>query len=297
MKQMMETPETAQPTADPHERANALVEQLETWLGEQRAADLITADEIETVVAELRADQAYWSALKPRFDGTWAKLEARLRKEDRPLKEILADRMVEKALEAAGDVEPDIDAVGAFLRSPAVEAMLGDLLYNGISEFMRRADFIGAVIDKLPVIGAIRKKILSTVADEIERRLEGQIKGFLGGFSGIAVERMILFIFRQENRAGFSSAQRQLMNHVLARPLNTLLPDAETMRSVRDWVWASLPEAALKNEREIIEFVFEVQGEEPLAGWLWPLSRTARGVGGRALAGFWDSERGEAFRP
>ena len=87
------------------------------------------------------------------------------------------------------------------------------------------------------------------------------------------------------------------MDHVLARPLNTLLPDAEMMRSIRDSVWTSLPEAALKNEREIIDLAFEVAGEEPLAGWLWPLSKTARGVGGRALAGFWDSEHGEAFKP
>lgn len=294
---MTEAPKTARQSTDLHDRANALVEQLESWLGQQRAADLITADEIETLAAEIRADEAYWSALKPRFDNAWARVEAHLRKEDRPLEEILADPMVEQVIEAAGDVEPDIDAVGVFLRSPAVEAMLGDLLYTGISEFMRRADLIGAVIDKLPVIGSIRKKILSTVADEIERRLESQIKGFLGGFSGMAVESTIQFIFRQENRAAFRSAQRQLMKHVLARPLNTLLPDAEMTRSMRDSVWASLPAAALKNEREIIDLAFEVAGEEPLAGWLWPLSKTARGVGGRALAGCWDLERGDTFKP
>lgn len=294
---MTEAPKTARQSTDLHDRANALVEQLESWLGQQRAADLITADEIETLAAEIRADEAYWSALKPRFDNAWARVEAHLRKEDRPLEEILADPMVEQVIEAAGDVEPDIDAVGVFLRSPAVEAMLGNLLYTGISEFMRRADLIGAVIDKLPVIGSIRKKILSTVADEIERRLESQIKGFLGGFSGMAVESTIQFIFRQENRAAFRSAQRQLMKHVLARPLNTLLPDAEMTRSMRDSVWASLPAAALKNEREIIDLAFEVAGEEPLAGWLWPLSKTARGVGGRALAGCWDLERGDTFKP
>ena len=294
---MTEAPKTARQSTDLHDRANTLVEQLESWLGEQRAVDLITVYEIEILAAEIRADEAYWSALKPRFDNAWAQVEAHLREEDRPLEEILADRMVEQVVEAAGEVEPDVDAVGAFLRSPAVEAMLGDLLYTGISEFMRRADLIGAVIDKLPVIGSIRKKILSTVSDEIERRLETQIKGFLGGFSGMAVESMIQFIFRQENRAGFRSAQRQLMEHVLARPLNTLVPEAEMMRSMRDSVWASLPEPALTNEREIIDLVFKVAGEEPLAGWLWPLSKTARGVGGRALAGCWDIEQEEAFKP
>jgi len=294
---MTEATRTARQSADVHDRATALVEQLEAWLGEQRAADLITADEIETLAAEIRADQTYWNALKPRFDAAWARVEAHLRKEDRPLKEILADPMVDRAIEAAGDVEPDVDAVGAFLRSPAVEAMLGDLLYTGISEFMRRADLVGPIIDKLPVIGSIRKKILATVADEFERRMESQIKGFLGGFSGMAVESMIQYIFRQENRAGFRSAQRQLMDHMLARPLNTLLPGNEMMLSMRDSVWDSLPEAALKNEREIIDLAFEVAGEEPLAAWLWPLSTTARGVGERVLTGCWDIERETAFKP
>ena len=290
---MSDETKTALAGGDSREKAAALVRQLESWLGDQRVVDVITADEVEILASEIRADDAYWSALKPRFDEAWARVETHLREEERPLEEILADPMVEQLIEAAADVEPDVETVGAFLRSPAVEAMLGDLLYTGISEFMRRADLIGAVIDKLPVIGSIRKKILATVSDEIERRLESQIKSFLGGSSGMAVESVIQFIFRDENRADFRAAQRQLMKHVLARPLNTLLPDAGMMGSMRDAVWASLPEAALKNEREIIDLAFEVAGEEPLAAWLWPLSKTARDVSGRALAGCLDSERGD----
>jgi len=283
--------------SESHEKAAELVRQLEARLREQRATDLVSADEVEALVAELRTDEAYWSALKPRFDETWARVEAHLRNENRPLRDLLADNMVDKAVEAAGSLEPDTDAVGAFLRSPAVEAMLGDLLYTGITEFMRRADLIGAVIDKLPVIGSIRKKIVATFAEEFERRLEGQVKGFLGGFSGMAVESMIQFIFREENRPGFRSAQRKLMEHLLARPLNTLLPDEEQTSWLRESVWGSLRESSLKDEREIIDLIFEVAGEPPLSDWMWPMSDTARGLGARALADFWDSEAGRAFKP
>ena len=60
---------------------------------------------------------------------------------------------IKKCLEEM-DEEPAV--VDAILRSEVVEKMLGHVLYEGILEFIERADILGNLIKGLPIIGPLR---------------------------------------------------------------------------------------------------------------------------------------------
>src|SRR5690606_16951181 len=106
----------------------------------------------------------------------WSRGEQRLRGEQRSAREMLSPEAAGRLLDAFERAEPDPEAVRTFLRSPAIEAMLGSILYTGITEFMKKADLFGNLFNRLPVIGPIRKKIMAMASEEIEQRLEGKIK-------------------------------------------------------------------------------------------------------------------------
>jgi hypothetical protein len=259
---------------------------LETWLRAQPLQDLVPRSDLDALIQESRDDDALWTELRPRFDRVWEWVEARLRNETRPLRDVLSPEASERFLSGLERVEPDPDAVRAFLGSPAVEEMLGEVLYHGISEFIRKADLIGRVVNRLPVIGPIRKKVMAVFKDEFEGRLEGQIKGFLGQFSGRAVDRMIEHVLSEQNRAGFSAARRKVGEHLLGRPVQSLLPAAETTAEARDQVWAGLRKATLREESVILDEAYADHGADPCADWYAPLTPRARDLLASPLANF-----------
>ena len=258
-----------------HPEAIRFVQALDAWLREQPLADLVPRATLSGLIQESREDEALWSEARPRFDRVWSWIEERLRKEERPLREVLSPEASERFLEGLERVEPDPEAVRAFLRSPAVEHMLGEVLYHGISEFLRKADFIGRIVNRLPVIGPIRKKIMGVFKEEFEGRLEEQIKGFLGQFSGLAVDRMIEHVLSEKNRAGFSAARRKVGEHVLDRPVKTLLPSREATSRARAQLWEGLRKASLREEETLIDEAYAEHGADPWSAWAWPLTARA----------------------
>lgn len=275
--------------------ARRFVEDLEAWLRERRLADLVTREDVQRALDDLRKDEAFWTRVRPQYEQAWDRVEARLRAEKRPLRELLSDEAVQRVLDAVEALEPDPEAVRAFLRSPAFEGALGQVLYAGIREFMRKADLLGALVNKLPVIGPIRKKFMSIVADEFEPRLEGQIKAFLGGFSGMAVERMIQSVLAPENRDGFRAARRRLAEHLLARPVHTLLPDPAVAARWRQQVWDGVRGASVKDEAQLLDWLFQDHGEATLGAWV-SRSRPAQDVVVRSLERFLQDDKGKAWR-
>lgn len=259
---------------------------LETWLQAQPLEDLVPRDEVDALIQESRDDDALWTELRPRFDKVWDWVETRLRDESRPLSEVLSPEASERFLSGLERVEPDPDAVRAFLRSPAVEEMLGEVLYHGISEFIRKADLIGRVVNRLPVLGPIRKKVMAIFKDEFEGRLEGQIKGFLGSFSGLAVDRMIEHVLSEKNRPGFSAARRKVGEHLLGRPVQSLLPAAEATAEAREQLWGGVRKASLREESVILDQAYADHGGDLCADWYAPLTPRARGLLAGPLARF-----------
>lgn len=270
---------------------------LDAWLRGQRVQDLVGRDELAEVLRELREDEAFWTRARPEFEAAWARVEARLRAEDRAIRDLIADEAYQRVLDLVEAIEPDPEAVRAFLRSPAVEQSLGQVLYTGIYEFMRKADLLGKVVDRLPVIGPIRKKVMGVLKDELEPLLEGQIKGFLGGFSGHAVERLIQHVLAPEHRDGFRAARRRLAEHVMQRPVRTLLPDPAATARLRDGAWQALRQAAFRDEAEWLRWAFEDHGEVTLERWAWRPGERTRDVMARALERFLGAGEGWTLRP
>lgn len=281
---------------EPAAEAAAFVEHYEAWLRERTPQELISVDEILEILGEVRGDDAYWEKVRPRFDEAWERTEKELRAEQRSVREILSPKTVERILDGLERADPDPEAIKHFLRSPAIEATLASILYAGIFEFMKKIDIVGRIVNKLPVIGPIRRKVMGVFKDELEGKLEGQIKGFLGGFSGLAVDRLIQFVLSDENRAGFATARRRLGEHLLDRPLGTLLPDAKVSERIRQQVWKGLREPAVQDERKLLERIDEHHGKVAFKEWTWPLSARAKELWAGPLGRFFASDAGQAWR-
>ncbi|MGE0711427.1 MAG: hypothetical protein AB7N76_15685 [Planctomycetota bacterium] len=272
--------------AESQEQARAFVAALEGWLREQPLGELLPRERTQQALDELRADDAFWSELRPRFDRAWAAREGRLRAEQRPARQVLSPEASTRILDALESLEPDPEAVRTFLRSPAIESMLGEVLYHGITEFMRKADLLGRVVNKLPVLGPIRKKVMAVFTEELEGRLEGQIKGFLGQFSGKATERMIEHVLSKDHQQGFRAARRRLGEHLLDRPMASLIPGPETTARLRDQVWGALRKAAVEDEGRLLDEVWQDHAQDPLGDWTWKLSPAATELFAGPLARF-----------
>ena len=275
-------------------RLTPLVRALDGWLRAQTPSGLVQRDEVADLLEQVRDDDALWERQRPRFETVWRRGEERLRGESRALRELLDPETAKRIVDGAAKLEPDPEAVRTFLRSPAVEAMLGEVLYNGISEFLKRADLLGRVVDKLPVLGGIRRRVTAAFKDEVEGRLEGQIKGFLGSFSGRAVDRMIQHVLADEHKDGFAEARRRVADHLLDRPVRSLVPDAETTDAWRDAVWAGFRRKSPR-EDDLLTEAFAQYGDEPLDAWMFETSDRLKELLGRGLERFLASEHGQGF--
>ncbi len=272
-----------------------LVADVESWLRHKTLAEAAPRDDVQALVEEVRGDDGFWEKARPRYDKAWQRGEERLRKEQRPARELLSPEAAARLLDAFERADPDPEAVRTFLRSPAIEAMLGSILYTGITEFIKKADLFGNLVNKLPVIGPIRKKVMAVVSEELEGRLEVKIKTFLGGFSGLAVERMIQFVLSDENREGFRKARRRLGEHLLDRPVASLLPGEETTARARDQVWEGLRSSALRDEESWLDELYRDHGGEVVGDWTWELSPRARALLAKPLDRFFASDAGKAW--
>jgi hypothetical protein len=281
--------------SETHDQARSFVTAMEAWMRSQPVADLLPRERITELISELRADDAFWEGLRPRFETAWARGEKRLRGETRAMREVLSPEAAERILDGLERVEPDPEAVRTFLRSPAIESMLGEILYHGISEFMKKADLLGRFVGRLPVLGPLRKKVMKLFSEEVEGRLEGQLKGFLGQFSGKAVERMIDHVLSDANKDGFRSARRRLGEHLLDRPVQSLVPNAEASTRARDQLWEGLRRAAIRDEDEVIQQVYEDHGADAWGDWTWKLSARATELFAGPLARFLHSEGGSSW--
>lgn len=225
--------------------APKVVESLKDFLSNQPLEKVISIDDFQTMMYELNGNAAFWEQNRPLFEGWWAKLDKSLRSEKRPLKQILGEKPTTtllKSVEGWNIYEPGV--VKAFLSNAAFENMIGGILYEGIFEFIKKFDFIGNIVDKIPVLGPIRQVVLKEFKNQLDRTLGPQVKTFLsGGFNRIAVQRMIEFILSPTNRASLQKAQRSVVQSLFERPLGSIMPGEDTSDIVRDRVWAALVQA------------------------------------------------------
>jgi len=218
-------------------RSATVVDEADAWIRKKTFGELMEKAELRNLLSELSNDDAYWTGEREKFNELFETVDAYLRTEDRPLKEILRKGMADKIVSQVAESEIDPDIVKAFMRTPAVESMAGAILYTGIFEFIQRADILGNIVNTLPIIGPIRKEVNKALKDTLDQTLGSQIKDFLGTNSRPAVEQMISFILANENKKAFAGSASRLAAFVMARPVSSLLPSKETSLGIRNELW------------------------------------------------------------
>jgi len=145
-------------------------------------------------------------------------------------------------------------AVKAVLYTPAVKNALGTVLYEGIFLFVREADILGRVLERLPGMQLLREEILKAVRAEIDRTAAPLIKEFISQYLTEVLQQLSDFTLaangngngKVANDASMVQARRDATKAILQVPLGSVLPsDEEALRfrsdvvpSVRE-VWQS----------------------------------------------------------
>mmetsp|Transcript_73025 Transcript_73025/g.142880 ORF Transcript_73025/g.142880 Transcript_73025/m.142880 type:complete len:301 (+) Transcript_73025:133-1035(+) len=230
---------------------NQKFEKVESYIRRQTLRDVLPPDDLAVAVAAIREDRALREALRPRYDDVTKRIEDQLRTESRSIGDLMGEKAEAQLLTALEDVAGDADATRSFLRTPAVENVIGNVLYEGIYEFIQTVDLLGNIINKLPLIGPMRQQVMASFKKEIDRTLGKQVKSFLVSYSRLATEQMASMVLSEENAKGFASARRKLGEELLQRPLSSLVPSARACQEARDGAWA-IAESPLPLSDEVI---------------------------------------------
>jgi hypothetical protein len=227
------------------------------YILDDRATSHDTRMDTKAIVLEVLAANAQKEVKYALFDSAWNKLLTTISSESRDARIIIGPKATNKVLDfiEATDLY-DKQSAHAFLSSPIFESMLGSILYEAIYEFLRRADFIGSFVDKLPVIGPIKSVIDREFKKSLDRTVGGQIKAFLATFNKTAVQRMAEFLLSPANRAALRKANRKAAENALSRPVSelfTLSPRQSELIKQETWdAICAVPDT------EVAAFVAEV---------------------------------------
>lgn len=269
-------------------RAARLIAAWKTWLEAQPIERLVPKEKALDALRRLSDERVAQDELRPRIERAFDALHERLRGLDRSAADLLGPRAAERLIDLAGDLEPDERAVKSFFEERAVGDLLGSVLYDGINEFMKKANQLS---DMLPGVQAAKKvagglggllgsiggglagSIAGGMREEVEKRVEQQVRAFLAGFGKIAVERAVRFATSPANQKLFREMRRNLAKKALERPLKELVskltPEkaADLKRKLADAaIHAAADERTSKRiEKEIERFAAKHGQETPAA--------------------------------
>eukprot|EP01041_Mallomonas_annulata_P003473 gene3473-6914_t len=236
-----------------------ILENVKDWIKNQDLNSFIPKDDINLIISDVKTHDNVWENFEKQYIQLWTDVDQKLRNEVRPLKEILGKETTTEILAAVEKTNIyDPETVRTFLRTPAFEAMMGGILYEGIFEFIRRVDIIGNIVNSLPVIGPIRQTIVKEFKKSLDATLGSQVKIFLASFNRIAVQRMAEFILSPENSKSFLKANRNLVESILSRPINSFLPDKKASELYRDDIWKSFKQLPIEEARNAVEIVYDL---------------------------------------
>jgi|Transcript_9485 hypothetical protein len=274
---------------------------LQTWICDEPFEDIVPKHGVALAVAELQKNDQFWDANKNLYEKWWAQFEETSREETRPLKDILGSEAVNSLLAAVEDADVYEPAtVRAFLQNPAFETMIGNILYEGIFEFIKRVDIIGNIVNGLPIIGPIRQTIMNEFKKQLDKTLGGQITTFLKSFSRIGVERMIEFVLSPSNRKSLQTANKNVVASLLERPFASIVPDKAMTLLMRDRLWLFLRESPTDETKTIVDLIYEQIGSTKIidftdAAELLDAMPTARRIMQRNIGRFLDTEDGKGL--
>lgn len=217
-----------------------LVETWLDWVRDQRIGELLDEETLETLVEDAATDEELLESSRQNFEDLWEWGHGELEREDRTLRDVLGSDLSRKIVRFARENDPSEEAARILFRNPAAETMFGNILYDGITEFLSRVDIISAILDQIPLIGGIKGKIQDNFPEGVQGMAEGRVKKFLGNFSGAAAEKAMNFVLSPEHEEEMGEVQANLAEYVLDQPVKSYVPDPKQSRQWREAVWSAL---------------------------------------------------------
>lgn len=275
-------------------RAETVIDRVDEWLRLQTFSGMVDRHELKKLLSDVVSDDDYWARQRGTYDTIFDEVDTLLRREERPLQQILNEGVLAKVLDQVEKADVDPSLLKAFMRTPAVESMAGAILYTGIFEFVQRADILGNIVNGLPVIGPIRMEINKALKEQLDATLGPQVTQFLGTQSRPAVEQMISFITAEENKQAFGKSGRRLAEYLLNRPVNSIMPSRDSALKIRDQGWPVIRElvSTVEAQEKLIDGFFEKNGDVMIGEYLPDLPPSAKRGLLRMWQRFLDSEEG-----
>lgn len=237
------------------------------WLSAQPLEELIPRQAAVELAASARGTVNF-KYLAGGFADLLAHGEGRARGEKRTLRTLLGAEASRQACDAAVLAAECLDEETArdFLRSPTVEAILGAIMYEAIFEFVKSTDFLGSFVNGLPILGPLRQELMATIVREVDRRLGGSIKSFLGTYARTASERLTTMVLNNDTRRELGRTVRNVAEDTLDRTIADLVPPPHTTASLRKMLAnVSLPGAT--GSEVLVDVLYDSLGGEPLGSY------------------------------
>ena len=246
-----------------HEKTTSSVRDAIDWFSAQELNSYLPKDDTLAIISELLNEKQLIDDSEDLITKNWQSLEKKLQEEDRPLTEILGKETTNRILKSVQDIESyDAEAVKAFISSEAINKLFAQILYDGIYQFFQTIDVFGNIVGRLPIIGPIRNQIRDEVKKNLDRTVGPLIQSFLREYTKVAVMEASDFVLKPSNRKIFSSANVKLVNTLLQRPVNTLVPSSDLSNKLRDEVFEYLRQAQVEDVEEYVDFVYDLLGDK-----------------------------------
>lgn len=236
-----------------------LVRNLQSWGQQQTLSSIIAKNEVYDIVNELYSNREALDRYDITLDNFLRRIDELVREENRKVKDLIGMDTTNKILATIEDYSVyDASTVQAFLRTPAIEKMIGGILYEATFEFIQRFDIIGNIVNSLPIIGPIRQQIMKEFKKSVDKTLGAQVKTFLSTFNRVAVQRMVEFILSPENTKLFAVANRNLVDSLLSRPVSSYLPDLNTSVDMRKKIIIAIRDIPIAEVIDVVDKFYQL---------------------------------------
>lgn len=233
------------------------------WYATETLESLLPKEDALAIVSEILDNDALMDDSAALVNENWEKLAQRLGNETRTTSEILGKEATDRVLQSMqGWNEYDPQAVRAFLGSDAVNALFAKILYDGIFEFFQKIDVFGNIVNTLPILGPIRRQIVIETKKSLDRTLGPLVQQFLGTYTKVAVLEAVEFVLSPSNRKSFGTANVKLVSSLLDRPVQSLIPSAETTDRLKEDALDYLQRANKEEVERYVQYVYDFVGDK-----------------------------------
>ena len=234
-----------------------LINNFKSWASEKTVESMLPKQKIYKIIEEIKRSPNAALSIKPIYNDVFSKIEVFIETEQRSIKQLLG---VEASTRFLNSVEQtniyDATTVRAFLISPIFEKMIGTVLYEGIFQFIQKIDFVGNVVNKLPLLGPLRQNFVVQFKKVLDVVVGDELKKFLAGFNRVAVQRMVDFILSKENSKYLLQANKNLVDSIISRPIVDIVSiSRQSRQELKEDFWVSINTIS-ENELKVIADTF-----------------------------------------